>query len=175
MPDGRAGFESFFSRLGPADQSDRDQARANPPVVQFGGDFVVPSGNAKAKTPVDPSKTYKYNTYDMLGLSRTARSRSTDCRRRQRHAGRRRALTASITTRWSSTSRRRSRRISRSRQSIQGHPAVRPHRSWPRRSWRPATSSTPRTSRPGGRPSSNSSAALEARADQDGMEETSRR
>ena len=68
VPTGRAGFESFFSRLG-APINPIAQKLANPPVVQFAkGDFVVLVWEREGKDPVDPSKTYKYNTYDMLRL-----------------------------------------------------------------------------------------------------------
>jgi predicted SnoaL-like aldol condensation-catalyzing enzyme len=68
VPTGRAGFESFFGRLG-APINPIAQKLANPPAVQFAkGDFVVLVWEREGKDPVDPSKTYKYNTYDMLRL-----------------------------------------------------------------------------------------------------------
>jgi predicted SnoaL-like aldol condensation-catalyzing enzyme len=68
VPTGRAGFESFFGRRG-APVNPIAQKLANPPVVQFAkGDFVVLVWEREGKDPVDPSKTYKYNTYDMLRL-----------------------------------------------------------------------------------------------------------
>jgi predicted SnoaL-like aldol condensation-catalyzing enzyme len=68
VPTGREGFVSFFSRLGPPINPIRDKL-ANPPVVQFAkGDFVVLVWEREGKDPADASKTYKYNTYDMLRL-----------------------------------------------------------------------------------------------------------
>ncbi len=68
VPTGRAGFESFFSRLGPPINPIATKL-ANPPVVQFAkGDFVVLVWEREGKDPVDPTKTYKFNTYDMLRL-----------------------------------------------------------------------------------------------------------
>jgi predicted SnoaL-like aldol condensation-catalyzing enzyme len=68
VPTGRAGFESFFGRLG-APINPIPEKLASPPVVQFAkGDFVVLVWEREGKDPVDPSKTYKYNTYDMLRL-----------------------------------------------------------------------------------------------------------
>jgi len=72
FPTGRAGFMKIFG--------DRFKAAggpitppptkfANPPVVEFAkGDFVVLVWEREGKDPVDPSKTYKYNTYDMLRI-----------------------------------------------------------------------------------------------------------
>jgi predicted SnoaL-like aldol condensation-catalyzing enzyme len=68
VPTGRQGFATFFSRLGPP-VNPIAQKLANPPVVSFAkGDFVVLIWEREGKDPADPSKTYKYNTYDMLRL-----------------------------------------------------------------------------------------------------------
>jgi predicted SnoaL-like aldol condensation-catalyzing enzyme len=68
VPTGRAGFMQFFGRLG-APINPIPEKLASPPVVQFAkGDFVVLVWEREGKDPVDPSKTYKYNTYDMLRL-----------------------------------------------------------------------------------------------------------
>jgi predicted SnoaL-like aldol condensation-catalyzing enzyme len=68
VPTGRAGFESFFGRRG-APVNPIAQKLANPPVVQFAkGDFVVLVWEREGKDPADPSKTYKYNTYDLLRI-----------------------------------------------------------------------------------------------------------
>jgi len=68
VPTGREGFVKFFSRLGqpvnpiPAKLS-------NPPAVSFAkGDYVALIWEREGKDPTDPSKTYKYNTYDLLRL-----------------------------------------------------------------------------------------------------------
>ena len=68
VPTGRAGFVQFFGR--PARRSTPIPDKlANPPVVQFAkGDFVVLVWEREGKDPADPSKTYKYNTYDMLRI-----------------------------------------------------------------------------------------------------------
>jgi predicted SnoaL-like aldol condensation-catalyzing enzyme len=68
VPTGRAGFVQFFGRLGAPVNPIPDKL-ANPPVVQFAkGDFVVLVWEREAKDPADASKTYKYNTYDMLRI-----------------------------------------------------------------------------------------------------------
>jgi predicted SnoaL-like aldol condensation-catalyzing enzyme len=65
---GRAGFVTFFSRLGPP-INPIPATLASPPAVQFAkGDFVALVWEREGKDPVDPSKTYKYNTYDLLRL-----------------------------------------------------------------------------------------------------------
>jgi predicted SnoaL-like aldol condensation-catalyzing enzyme len=68
VPTGRAGFVQFFGRTG-APVNPIPEKLANPPVVQFAkGDFVVLVWEREGKDPADPSKTYKYNTYDMLRI-----------------------------------------------------------------------------------------------------------
>jgi predicted SnoaL-like aldol condensation-catalyzing enzyme len=68
VPTGRAGFVQFFGRTGAPVNPIPDKL-ANPPVVQFAkGDFVVLVWEREGKDPADPSKTYKYNTYDMLRI-----------------------------------------------------------------------------------------------------------
>ena len=72
FPTGRAGFmkifgERFKAAGGPVTPPPKNFA--NPPVVQFAkGDFVVLIWERQAKDPADASKTYKYNTYDMLRI-----------------------------------------------------------------------------------------------------------
>jgi predicted SnoaL-like aldol condensation-catalyzing enzyme len=72
FPTGRAGFmkifgERFKAAGGPVTPA--PTKFANPPVVQFAkGDFVVLIWEREAKDPADASKTYKYNTYDMLRI-----------------------------------------------------------------------------------------------------------
>ena len=73
FPTGREGFmkifgERFKAAGGPVTPA--PAKFANPPVVQFAkGDFVVLIWEREAKDPADPSKTYKYNTYDMLRVT----------------------------------------------------------------------------------------------------------
>lgn len=72
FPTGRAGFMKIFGERfkalgGPVTPA--PTKFANPPVVQFAkGDFVVLVWEREAKDPADASKTYKYNTYDMLRI-----------------------------------------------------------------------------------------------------------
>jgi len=72
FPTGRAGFmkvfgERFKAAGGPVIPPPTEFK--SPPVVQFAkGDFVVLIWEREGKDPVDPSKTYKYNTYDMLRI-----------------------------------------------------------------------------------------------------------
>jgi predicted SnoaL-like aldol condensation-catalyzing enzyme len=68
VPTGRQGFVTFFSRLGPP-INPIPAKLMNPPVVQFAkGDFVALIFEREAKDPADQSKTYKYNTYDLLRM-----------------------------------------------------------------------------------------------------------
>jgi predicted SnoaL-like aldol condensation-catalyzing enzyme len=68
VPTGRAGFVQFFGRTGAPITPIPDKL-ANPPVVQFAkGDFVVLVWEREGKDPADATKTYKYNTYDMLRM-----------------------------------------------------------------------------------------------------------
>ncbi len=65
---GRAGFVKFFSALGPAVNPIPAKLQ-NPPVISFAkGDYVVLIFEREAKDPANPSRTYKYNTYDMLRM-----------------------------------------------------------------------------------------------------------
>ena len=64
---GRDGFVKFFGSLGPAVPI--QPALAQPPVIAFAkGDYVVVIWEREGKDSADPSKTYKYNTYDLLRL-----------------------------------------------------------------------------------------------------------
>ena len=68
VPTGRQGFVTFFSRLGPP-VNPIPAKLDNPPAVSFAkGDFVALIWEREGKDPVDASKTYKYNTYDLLRL-----------------------------------------------------------------------------------------------------------
>jgi predicted SnoaL-like aldol condensation-catalyzing enzyme len=65
---GRAGFVKFFSRLG-APVNPIPATLPNPPAVQFAkGDYVALIWEREGKDPADPTKTYKYNTYDLLRM-----------------------------------------------------------------------------------------------------------
>jgi predicted SnoaL-like aldol condensation-catalyzing enzyme len=65
---GRDAFAKFFGRFG-APINPIPAKLPNPPTVQFAkGDFVVLIWEREGKDPADPSKTYKYNTYDMLRI-----------------------------------------------------------------------------------------------------------
>jgi predicted SnoaL-like aldol condensation-catalyzing enzyme len=69
VPTGRDGFVKFFSARGQGPVNPIPTKLANPPVVQFAkGDFVALIWEREGKDPTDPSKTYKYNTYDLLRL-----------------------------------------------------------------------------------------------------------
>jgi predicted SnoaL-like aldol condensation-catalyzing enzyme len=68
VPTGREGFVSFFKRMGEPVNPIPDKL-SNPPVVQFAkGDFVLLVWEREGKDPADASKTYKYNTYDLLRI-----------------------------------------------------------------------------------------------------------
>jgi predicted SnoaL-like aldol condensation-catalyzing enzyme len=65
---GRAGFAKFFSSLGPP-VSPIPATLTNPPVVSFAkGDYVALIFEREGKDPAAPSRTYKYNTYDLLRM-----------------------------------------------------------------------------------------------------------
>ena len=73
VPTGRAGFVKFFSALPPpfgGPPINPIPAKLEPaPVISFAkGDFVVLIWERDAKDPTDASKTFKFNTYDMLRL-----------------------------------------------------------------------------------------------------------
>ena len=70
VPTGRQGFVSFFQRLGPP-VNPIPEKLASPPVVQFAkGDYVLLVWERQGKDPADASKTYKYNTFDLVRLER---------------------------------------------------------------------------------------------------------
>ena len=65
---GRQGFVDFFSKLGPP-VNPIPAKLTSPPVVSFAkGDYVLLVWEREGKDPVDPTKTYKYNTYDLMRL-----------------------------------------------------------------------------------------------------------
>jgi len=64
---GREGFVKFFGSLGPPVPI--QPTLTQPPAIAFAkGDYVVVIWEREGKDPADPSKTYKYNTYDLLRL-----------------------------------------------------------------------------------------------------------
>jgi predicted SnoaL-like aldol condensation-catalyzing enzyme len=68
VPTGREGFVTFFSRLGPPINPIPSKL-TNTPAVQFAkGDFVALIWEREGKDSADTTKTYKYNTYDLLRL-----------------------------------------------------------------------------------------------------------
>ena len=65
---GREGFVKFFGSLGAPQPI--QPTLANPPAIAFAkGDYVVIVWEREGKDPADPTKTYKYNTYDLLRLA----------------------------------------------------------------------------------------------------------
>ena len=68
IPTGRDAFVQFFGQRGQPVNPIPD-VLANPPVVQFAkGDYVGLIWEREGKDPADPSKTYKYNTFDLLRI-----------------------------------------------------------------------------------------------------------
>jgi len=68
VPTGRAGFVAFFGRMGPP-VNPIPAKLSSEPVVRFAkGDFVFLVWEREGKDPADASKTYKYNTYDLLRI-----------------------------------------------------------------------------------------------------------
>jgi predicted SnoaL-like aldol condensation-catalyzing enzyme len=65
---GRQGFTEFFGQRG-APITPIPATLAGPPVIAFAkGDFVLVVWEREGKDPADGTKTYKYNTYDLLRL-----------------------------------------------------------------------------------------------------------
>ena len=65
---GRDGFAQFFSALGPPLEPMPTEL-ATPPVASFAkGDFVVLVFERETEDPAEPSRTYTYNTYDLLRM-----------------------------------------------------------------------------------------------------------
>jgi predicted SnoaL-like aldol condensation-catalyzing enzyme len=64
---GRAGFVKFFGGLGQPVPIAAELTQK--PAIAFAkGDYVVVIWEREGKDPADPTKTYKYNTYDLLRL-----------------------------------------------------------------------------------------------------------
>ena len=70
IPTGRAAFVKFFSSLGPPVNPIPAKLPAEwTPVKSFAkGDYVVLIWEHEGKDPADPSKTYKYNDFDLLRI-----------------------------------------------------------------------------------------------------------
>jgi len=67
VPTGRAGFVEFFSKRPP---QPIPATLPNQPIKMFAqGDYVVLIWDHDGKDPADPSKTYKYNTFDMFRVT----------------------------------------------------------------------------------------------------------
>jgi predicted SnoaL-like aldol condensation-catalyzing enzyme len=65
---GRAGFVAFFSKFSKPKNPIPDKL-ANPPVVEGAkGDFVWLIWETESKDPLDPSKTYHSNSFDVLRI-----------------------------------------------------------------------------------------------------------
>jgi predicted SnoaL-like aldol condensation-catalyzing enzyme len=67
VPQGRDGFKAFMSR-NPHRKPEpiKDEWKNKPAVILTSGDLVFMMFDREAKDPADPSKTYKYNGFDML-------------------------------------------------------------------------------------------------------------
>ncbi len=65
---GRDGFVKLFSGFGPP-VNPIPATLASPPAIHFAkGDYVALIWEHEAQDPTDASKTYKYNSYDLLRL-----------------------------------------------------------------------------------------------------------
>ncbi len=65
VPNGRDGFKNFFARFAKPEPIKPEWKK--PPVLTLtSGDIVFFLIENEAKDPADPSKTYKYNWFDML-------------------------------------------------------------------------------------------------------------
>jgi len=71
VPQGRDGFKAFMSR-NPNRKAEpiRPEWKNKPAVILTSGDLVFMMFDREAKDPADPSKTYKYNSFDMLRVDR---------------------------------------------------------------------------------------------------------
>ena len=68
VPTGRTGFVSFFSKIRQP-KNPIPSALSNPPVVKGAkGDYVWLIFEHEDKDPRDPSKTYHYNSFDVLRI-----------------------------------------------------------------------------------------------------------
>jgi predicted SnoaL-like aldol condensation-catalyzing enzyme len=65
VPTGRDGFKTFFARFAKPEPIQPDWKK-KPVLILTSGDIVFYLVENEAKDPADPSKTYKYNWFDML-------------------------------------------------------------------------------------------------------------
>jgi len=65
VPTGRDGFKTFFARFAKPEPLKPEWKRP-PALILASGDLVFYLVDMEAKDPADPSKTYKYNWFDML-------------------------------------------------------------------------------------------------------------
>jgi predicted SnoaL-like aldol condensation-catalyzing enzyme len=65
VPGGREGFKGFFARFAKPTPLE-DKWKKEPKLILTSGNIVFFLVENEGKDPVDPSKTYKYNWFDML-------------------------------------------------------------------------------------------------------------
>src|ERR1700680_3298211 len=67
VPHGRDGFKAFMSR-NPNRKVEpiKEEWKNKPAVILTSGDLVFMMFDREGKDPTDPSKTYNYNSFDML-------------------------------------------------------------------------------------------------------------
>jgi predicted SnoaL-like aldol condensation-catalyzing enzyme len=65
VPGGREGFKTFFARFAKP-QPIKEEWKNPPALILTSGDIVFYLVDREGKDPADPSKTYKYNWFDML-------------------------------------------------------------------------------------------------------------
>ena len=161
---GRDGFVKFFGSLGPRCRFARSWRSRRPSRSPRATTSCV-IWEREGKDPADPSKTYKYNTYDLLRLRERqgagalglgAQEAEDSLRRRAR---RRRLRHGDLRPVGAGEEEPRDRH-----RRVQGHPAVRSRRTGREGDGARPTSSTIPTCRPGARRSSSSSAAPASRS-----------
>lgn len=71
VPQGRDGFKEFMAR-NPNRKVEpiKEDWKNKPSVVLTSGDLVFMMFDREAKDPADPSKTYKYNSFDMVRVDK---------------------------------------------------------------------------------------------------------
>ncbi len=65
VPTGRDGFKGFFARFAKPEPI-KEEWKNKPALILVSGNIVFYLIDREAKDPADPSKTYKYNWFDML-------------------------------------------------------------------------------------------------------------
>jgi predicted SnoaL-like aldol condensation-catalyzing enzyme len=65
VPTGRDGFKTFFARFAKPEPI-KDEWKRPPKLILTSGNIVFFLVENEGKDPADPSKTYKYNWFDML-------------------------------------------------------------------------------------------------------------